>query len=110
MPTAKFLAFLFENQDTDIFQKDIEEFFSLRPSTVSRSLKLLEEKGYIIRTSMDYDSRLKKITLAEKSKEVCRSFEMSMRAVFEEVTKNISEQDIDNFNLTLSKMIANLDK
>ncbi len=60
MANAKFIVYLSQNRDKDIYQKDLEETFMLRASTVSRSLKILEEQEFIIRSPSVYDSRLKK--------------------------------------------------
>ena len=43
------LAFLYENEGKDIFQKDIETEFSIARSTVTCIVKLMEKKGYIKR-------------------------------------------------------------
>ena len=66
------ISYLAENTDKDIFQRDIEDKFSLRRSTVSTMLTLMEKKGYIERQSVDYDARLKKIVLTPKAAEINR--------------------------------------
>ena len=60
------IKFLYENSNTDIFQKDIEKKFKVRRSTVTSSLKRMESAGLIRRESVESDNRLKKITLTEK--------------------------------------------
>ncbi|MBQ8297949.1 MAG: winged helix-turn-helix transcriptional regulator [Ruminococcus sp.] len=108
VPNAKFLAYLYQHQNEDVHQKDLEEAFSVRPSTVSRSLKLLEEQGYVIRTASVYDSRLKKITLTEKSLKIVDSFENVLGNVFGKMTKGIPQEELDGFFETLEKMKRNL--
>ncbi|EGD49133.1 regulatory protein MarR [Ruminiclostridium papyrosolvens DSM 2782] len=49
----------------DIFQKDIEEEFDIRRSSVTSVLQLMEKKGYIKRISVSEDARLKKIILTK---------------------------------------------
>lgn len=64
---SRILAFVFrESQKRDIFQKDIEEEFDIRRSSVTSVLKLMEKNGYIRRVSVFEDARLKKITLTDK--------------------------------------------
>ena len=41
------INYFYENRDRDIFQKDFEEKFSIRRSTASNILKLMEKNGYI---------------------------------------------------------------
>ena len=61
------IGYLADNRDKDIFQKDIENKFSIRRSTVSGILQLMEKKGYVKREGVAYDARLKKLTLTEKA-------------------------------------------
>lgn len=110
IPNAKFLVYLIHNQDRDVFQKDFEEAFSLRPSTISRSLRMLEEQGWIDRTVSPYDSRLKKITLTEKSLSLTDSFENALKNVFQKMMRDIPDDELESFFGTLSKMKANLEK
>lgn len=110
IPNAKFIAYLISHQESDVYQKTLEEVFSLRASTVSRSLKMLEEQGYIIRTASTYDSRLKKITLTEKSLKISDSFESSIKEIYKKMTFGISEEELTLFFNIMEKMKANLMK
>ena len=68
---ARLLAFLsIVSLKQDIFQKDIEEEFGIRPSSVTGLLQALEQQGLIARESVSSDGRLKKIVLTEKAKEI----------------------------------------
>lgn len=53
-------------QTEDVFQKDIEEEYSLRPPTATALLKKMEENGLIFRESLPNDGRMKKIVVTEK--------------------------------------------
>ena len=97
---AKILAFVRFNSDKrDIFQRDIEEEFGIRRSSVTSVLQLMEKNGYITRASVSEDARLKKIVLTEKGLEIQRNvydfilrFERSLR---DELTE-------DEFNILIS--------
>ena len=68
---ARLLAFLsIVSMEQDIFQKDIEEEFGIRPSSVTGLLQALEQEGLISRESVSTDGRLKKIVLTGKAKEI----------------------------------------
>ena len=55
---AKVLAFVRFNSDKrDIFQRDIEEEFGIRRSSVTSVLQLMEKNGYIKRVSVCEDAR-----------------------------------------------------
>ena len=64
------LAFLYEHEGEDVYQKDLEEAFSVTRSTVSKVVKLMESKGLIRRESVFHDARLKKLILTDKGREV----------------------------------------
>ena len=55
------ISYLCENEDKNIFQRDIEREFDLSRSTVSTILKELEKEGLIERKSVIIDVRLKKV-------------------------------------------------
>ena len=50
-----------------LFQKDLEEEFGMRPSSASALVKKMEQDGLITRESVPYDGRLKKIVPSEKA-------------------------------------------
>ena len=57
------IAYLYDHRDEDVYQKDIENAFSIARSTVTSILKLMEKKNYITRESVESDARLKKLVL-----------------------------------------------
>ena len=64
------LAFLYEHEGEDVYQRDLEEAFSVTRSTVSKVVKLMESKGLIRRESVFHDARLKKLIFTDKGREV----------------------------------------
>ena len=62
-PQGLVLGYLYDHQDKDIFQKDIEATFNIRRSTATGLLQCLEGNGFVKRVSVDYDARLKKLSL-----------------------------------------------
>ena len=61
---------LLESLHRDLYQKDIEEEFQIRKSTVTGILKLMESHGYIRRESVKRDARLKRIVPTAKAEEI----------------------------------------
>ena len=53
------------SKKTEVYQKDVEEFFYLRRSTVTQTLQAMEKNGLIRRSSVARDARLKKLELTE---------------------------------------------
>lgn len=107
---ARILGFVYHNYTKkDIFQKDIEEEFDIRRSSVTSVLQLMEKNGYIQRVSVSEDARLKKIMLTEKGLEIQRNvynfileFEKSLQDELSEAEMNILISLIDR----LSKKVA----
>lgn len=62
------ISYLCENEDKNIFQRDIEREFDLSRSTVSTILKELEKEGLIERKSVIYRRKVKKSRTYSKSK------------------------------------------
>lgn len=103
------IDFLVTNKDRDIFQRDFEEEFSMRRSTASRMLKLMEEHGLIERLAVCEDARLKKIVLNPKAIKVHTSFKEVMTALENKMTKDISDHDLDIFYEVIDKIKKNLE-
>ena len=64
------IKYLIDNENEDIFQKDIEIKFGITKSTASKVLKLMESKNLIVRQSVKNDARLKKLMASQKAKEI----------------------------------------
>lgn len=64
------IGYLADNDGIDIYQKNIEEHFMIARSTTSRLLSSLEARGFIVRRSVGYDARLKKIELTDKARAI----------------------------------------
>ncbi len=63
---------LAEHTKSDVFQKDIEAEFGLRPPTATALLKELEQRGLIRKEPVSYDARKKKIVVTEEALQVQR--------------------------------------
>lgn len=64
------LRYLADNSDRDVFQKDIEAHMDVGRSSITTVLNIMERNGYIERSSVKSDARLKKITVTEKGRDV----------------------------------------
>lgn len=66
------IGYIYENRDKDVFQKDIEEQFSITRSTVSKVVDYMVGKGLIERQSVASDARLRKLVLTDKATEIVK--------------------------------------
>lgn len=88
---GRFLGYLEDHRNENIFQKDLEKAFGINRSSVTQILKLMEKKGYIERNSMEQDARLKKVELTElgrtKHLETIHCFDIMEKKIRSCVTK-----------------------
>lgn len=101
------LHFLLAQSD-DVFQKDIEEEYSIRPSTATELLKQMEKNGLIVREPVSYDNRLKKIVLTDKALIYKKQVVNDLTELEETLIKGISEEKMKIFFEVIEKMMDNL--
>ena len=104
------IGYLYHNRDRDIFQKDFEQEFNIRRSTASTILSLMEKNGLINRESVDYDARLKKITLTDKAIEIQNFVEASLGRMENMLGQGISDSELEIFFSVLDKINRNLER
>lgn len=104
------IIYLAHHQDEDVFQRDLEQNFSVRRSTMSNILALMEKKNLIIREGVPEDARLKKLVLTEKALKLHEMMERDREETENLITAGLTAAEIDNFFITLAKMRKNLEK
>jgi DNA-binding MarR family transcriptional regulator len=103
------MRYLYQQRDTDVFQKDIEKAFSIGRSTVTGILKAMEQKGLIVRESVEYDARLKKVMLTQKGIETHERIEGVAEQSELNMTKGIPKEELEMFFQVAEKMRQNLE-
>lgn len=104
------IGYLYHNRDKkEIFQRDIEMEFSIRRSTVTGILQLMEKNGLIVRKSVDYDARLKKLVLTPKAIALHEMIEKEITQFEAQLVKGLTEEEINSFLSTLEKMRKNIE-
>lgn len=64
------IIYYLANSHDNVYQRDIEKEFNIRRSTATNILKTMEKNNLIWRKSVKSDSRLKRIILSDKAKEM----------------------------------------
>lgn len=95
-------------QTEDIFQKDIEEEYSLRPSTATELLKRMEQNGLIYREPLANDARMKRIVVTDKALQYKDIVTKNILGLEKELTKDIPEEELAVFFRVMEKMLDNL--
>lgn len=102
------IGYLYDNVEKEIFQKDIETEFSIARSTVTGILKLMEKKGYIIRKSVPYDARLKKLVLTDLGIEMNKKTRNSIDAMDKDITSCFTKEETEEFIRLAKKLKKSL--
>ncbi|MCY1151294.1 MAG: MarR family transcriptional regulator [Sphaerochaetaceae bacterium] len=93
----------------DVFQRDIDQRFSLRRPTTTEILKLMERNGLVTKKSVENDLRLKKVVLTKKAKVLGAEFETFLDDMESQMTEGISEEHMEIFFDVVEKMRLNLE-
>lgn len=104
------IGYIYKNRDKDVFQRDLEEEFSIRRSTATTILKLMEKNGYITRTTTDYDARLKKLELTPKALEFHEIMSKEIEKIEANLVKGISDEELKSFFKTVKKIKNNIEQ
>lgn len=95
-------------QTGDVFQKDVEEEFGIRPPTASELLKQMERNGLILRQPADHDNRLKKIVLTEKALQFREQVMEDLAGLEQTLTAGVSRKDLATFFKVMDAMMENM--
>lgn len=95
-------------QTGDVFQKDVEEEFGIRPPTATELLKQMEKNGLILREPAEHDNRLKKIVLTEKALQFREQVRTDLAGLEQTLTAGISPQDLATFFRVMDTMMDNI--
>lgn len=100
---------LVESVHRNVYQKEIEKKFGLRPSTATEALKLLEEKGLICRIPEEKDGRYKRIVFTQKARDVQTALRREIEESESVLLRGISVSEQRQFLEIAKKMLQNLD-
>lgn len=102
---GKIIGFIkFESEKRDVFQKDIEEEFDIRRSSVTSVINLLEKKGYVKRVSVLKDARLKKLVLTEKGIELHNEVHKDIVNFENYIKSELTEDELNIFIDILNRL------
>lgn len=105
---GRILGFIHLKGNEPCYQKDVEEHFKCRRSTMTEMLKLMEQNGFVERKNAPHDQRLKILTLTEKGKAVFEESIKTFDAVEEEMLCGIKKEDVEVFFDVIDKCKQNL--
>lgn len=106
--TARVICFIIEEGKKHIvIGHDIEEFLSLKRSSVSLILSTMEKNGFITRNSVHYNAKIKSILPTEKAfsyyEKIVQCFDRA------EIKMKKDIENIDELKFLLDKITENLE-
>lgn len=93
-----------------IFQKDLEAEFEVRRSTMTGILQTMEKHGLIVRESVDYDARLKKLVLTDKAERFLINHIKFMEDFDNMLLDGIPDDEVRVFFQVINKIKENLNE
>lgn len=103
----KIIMMLSHNPD-GVIQSEIVENTNLKPSTISLTLKTLEQMGYLTRENSADDNRKTIVKITSLGKNYDSKIRDCFKIVEEEMIKNISSEELQLFKDIITKMQKNL--
>lgn len=104
------MRYLHEHKGQDVFQKDLEEAFSITGATATNILKVMEKDGLITRVPMPHDARLKRVELTEKGWELDAKARDNVMRLEQGMREDFSEEELERFRAYLDRMTQNIVK
>ena len=102
----KFL--LLETLHKVVYQKDIEEEFQIRKSTVTGYVQLMEKNGYLTRESVKGDARKKRLVPTEKAEGLRQAILEDIKLSEKRMEKGIPGEDVITCKHVLYQVLQNL--
>lgn len=86
-----------EKEGRVVYQRDIEEVFRIKRSSVTSALQTLEKKGLIIRESIPEDARVKRLVLTKSAREIEETTYRTLGEIEREVRSLFTKQEFGQF-------------
>ncbi len=108
---AWFIKYIVDREQDGLvtYQKDVEQEFSIRRSTATEVIKLIENNGLIVRESVASDARLKRIIPTERAIAMHEMVKEAHIKMEETMREGISEEELATFFAVIKKIKINLE-
>lgn len=97
------------NSNEGVIQKNLANFFNKRDATMTSMLQGLEKKGFIERRIPEDNEREKRVYLMPKGKELVESFDKKFQEIENDITRNLTDDEIQTLLRLLTKINSNLE-
>lgn len=106
---SRVLQYIWEqSRYREVFQKDIEDEFGIRRSSVTQIIQLMERDGLIVRESVQRDARLKKLSLTKKADQIQKTMQGKIWEMEAKLEENIFPEEKEILLNLLHRISKNL--
>ncbi len=102
------LHYIIRNDDSDVYQKDIEARLELSHATVSGLIARLESKGFLECVPGTADKRYKRLCATEKARCCEAQMHMNIEQTEQLLLNGMTEEEIEQFKSYLDRILCNL--
>ena len=106
---ARALRFIMTREPLELTQRDMEEEYSIRPSSCSEMLRQLESKGFLTRIEDPQNRRQKLLAPTEKAQKVKIPVREELDELEQTLTRGIPEEKLEICLDVLEQMLANME-
>lgn len=103
---ARMIAYIAQNEDKGLIQKDLAEVFQRRGASITSMLQGLEKKGYIERRIPADNERQKNIYVLPKGKAIVNETNEAFYAAEKELVKALDSEEVD----VLTELLRKIDR
>ena len=96
-----------ERQGRDVYQRDIEQWFNIRRSSVTAILQGMEQDGFITRCSVEKDARLKRLAATPKGVAYHDRIRASIDRFEQELQQGLTPEEMAATRVVLNKILHN---
>ncbi len=104
------LYYLYSHQQQENTLSDITAFFGIQHTSAIHVLKILEEKGYILKKPTKRNPRFKNICLTDKGYPLMEKFDANIAVIHQQLFAGITESEITELDRLLKIIYNNLEK
>ena len=95
------------NENRDVYQRDVEQWFHIRRSSVTAILQGMEQDGFITRCSVEKDARLKRLVVTPKGVAYHDRIGASINRFEQDLQQGLTPEEMAAARVVLNRILHN---
>ena len=108
-PQGFAVLYLRDNEDKEVFIKDIERKLKISKSVTSNLIKRMEKNGFIKVVPSEVDKRYKRVVLTELGRAKTKDIDAFHAAVHKQIFDGISREELEISGRVFDRILKNLE-